>query len=121
MTQSGTKKKIKPRVVNADTSDDILQDKITIKPTALLEGNVDHLETKKQVETLRKEHGDNWLNNHGATLNNSVIIDDLTLPTPEQMIESLLKETRKPESTSPRISETQNSMSNAVDSPINVS
>lgn len=31
-------------------------------------GNKDHLETKKQIEMMRKQHGDSWLQNHGAKM-----------------------------------------------------
>lgn len=33
-----------------------------------LEGNKDHLETKKLIEMLRREHGDSWLQNHGKNI-----------------------------------------------------
>lgn len=33
---------------------------------ALTKGNSDHLETKRQIEEMRKQFGDKWLQNHGA-------------------------------------------------------
>lgn len=38
------------------------------KAASTLDGNKDHLETKKQIEMLRSQHGDSWLQNHGANM-----------------------------------------------------
>lgn len=45
-----------------------------------LSGNKDHLETKKQIENLRKQYGDSWLNSQGAS---SMVHDVIGIPTPQ--------------------------------------
>lgn len=70
-----------------------------------LEGSKDHLETKKQIEDLRKEYGDSWLQSHGATKVQNVMGIQSSLPkvegiscfksppeTTEQLIENLFGE-----------------------------
>lgn len=69
------------------------------------EGNKDHLKTKKEIEDLRKEYGDSWLQSHGATKVQNVMGIQSSLPkveglscfksppqTTEQLIENLFGE-----------------------------
>lgn len=76
--------------------DDLIKEKSAVK-TISLEGNKDHLETKKQIESLRKQYGDGWLHSQGATMVHSVLgIENERVEKPissEQMIQSLLEET----------------------------
>lgn len=52
------------RSTTSDKGKDIIQN---------LGGNKDHLETKKQIEDLRKQYGDSWLHSQGASKVHSVI------------------------------------------------
>lgn len=73
--------------------------------TETFEGSKDHLKTKKQIEDLRKEYGDAWLQSHGATKVQNVMGIQSSLPkaeglscfksapqTTEQLIENLFGE-----------------------------
>lgn len=44
-----------------------------------LEGNKEHLETKKQIEDLRKQYGDSWLHSQGAS---AKVHDVIGIPSP---------------------------------------
>lgn len=70
-----------------------------------LEGSKEHLKTKKEIEDLRKEYGDSWLQSHGATKVQNVMGIQSSLPkaeglsyfksppeTTEQLIENLFGE-----------------------------
>lgn len=80
----------------ADINDDLTEEK---SPTTnlILEGNKDHLETKKQIESLRKQYGDGWLHSRGATMVHDVLgMEQETIAKSvscEQMIQSMLEET----------------------------
>lgn len=92
-----TQKKFKVRqAVIADIDDNCIKEKTTAK-SITLEGNKDHLETKKQIESLRKQYGDGWLHSQGATMVHSVLgIENERVEKPissEEMIQSLLEET----------------------------
>lgn len=73
--------KVKPAAI-ADDDDDTIDDQsenalnISIKGESMMSeksfeidgmGNREHLETKKQIEEIRKEYGNDWLNSKGAT------------------------------------------------------
>lgn len=83
------------RPVIADISDDLIKDKAAAK-NVCPEGNKDHLETKKQIESLRKQYGDGWLHSQGATMVHSVLgIENERVEKPistEEMIQSFLEE-----------------------------
>lgn len=59
------------RSTSAEKTKDIMQS---------LAGNKDHLETKKQIESLRKQYGDSWLHSQGAS---SMVHDVIGIPTPQ--------------------------------------
>lgn len=61
------KLKAKQAVIENDPSDFVVNEPIV----AQLAGNKDHLQTKKQIELLRKQYGDSWLQNHGANMEQS--------------------------------------------------
>lgn len=83
----------------ADINDDSLKEK-TATTNVILEGNKDHLETKKQIESLRREYGDGWLHSRGAIMVHDVLgmeNERIAKSTScEQMIQSLLEETAAP-------------------------
>lgn len=93
--QSQRKMKKRPAVI-ADITDDQLKDK-TVAKNVIPEGNKDHLETKKQIETLRKQYGDGWLHRQGATMVHDVLgmerekIEKSV--SSEEMLKTLLAET----------------------------
>lgn len=92
-----SQKKIKKRPAEiADINDDSVKEKTATKSIDLMEGNKDHLETKKQIESLRKQYGDGWLHSQGATMVHEVLgmKSEGTEKTysSEQMIQSLLEE-----------------------------
>lgn len=89
-------KRIKIRSAVIDDIGDIIDKKPDNKKNATLEGNKDHLETKKQIELLCKKYGDGWLQNHatdviktGSTIGVDAIpissIDDLS-PVEEELL-----------------------------------
>lgn len=90
-------RKIKKRpAVIADINDESLKEKSAVT-NIILEGNKDHLETKKQIESLRKQYGDGWLHRRGATMVHGVLgieherIEKST--SCEQIIQSMLEDT----------------------------
>lgn len=91
-----TQRKFKVRHAVIADADDLPKEK-TSTMTINLEGNKDHLETKKQIESLRKQYGDGWLHSQGASMVHSVLgIENERVEKPissEQMIQSLLEET----------------------------
>lgn len=96
-TSKPSLKRIKKRpAVIADINDDSLKEK-TATTNVILEGNKDHLETKKQIESLRKEYGDGWLHSRGAIMVHDVLgmeNERIAKSTScEQMIQSMLEET----------------------------
>lgn len=79
---SVTQKKLKARrAVIADSNEDDVSKALKRSTSSdkskdisqTLEGNKDHLETKKQIEELRNKYGDSWLHSHGASKVHSVI------------------------------------------------
>lgn len=87
--------KIKKRrpVEIPDMNDECDKEKV-VKDFAL-EGNKDHLETKKQIESLRKQYGDGWLAaNQGASMVHEVlgIKNEIEKPYSPDEIEILLSE-----------------------------
>lgn len=79
-----------------DFNDDTLKEKTAVK-SINLEGNKDHLETKKQIESLHKQYGVDWLHSRGASMVNEVLgikNDNIEKSySSEQILQSLLEET----------------------------
>lgn len=89
-------KKIRIRSAVIDDIGDICDKKPESKQNATLEGNKDHLETKKQIELLCKTYGDGWLQNHATDVIKTTVdvpiiniggIDDLS-PVEEELLVS---------------------------------
>lgn len=57
---------------------------------AILGGNKDHLETKKRIEMMRSQHGDSWLQNHGAKM--GTLSSQLTTSATNTIDEDSIKE-----------------------------
>lgn len=91
-----SQKKIKKRPAEiADINDDSPKEKTAVRNIDL-EGNKDHLETKKQIESLRKQYGDSWLRSEVTMVHEVLGMKNEGLDksySSEQMIQSLLEET----------------------------
>lgn len=94
-SQKRTKKRPPEIAEIGDINDESRKEKTAVK-SINLEGNKDHLETKKQIESLRKQYGDGWLHSQGASMVHDVlgIKNEMEKSTTSvQMIKSLLEET----------------------------
>ncbi|KAJ6649830.1 Serine/threonine-protein kinase 11-interacting protein [Pseudolycoriella hygida] len=86
VSRASQKNRRKRSVDISDMTDDIVKPKPEVNIT--LEGNKDHLETKKQIESIRQQYGENWLHTQGATKVHNVLgIEDERKPmSPGQML-----------------------------------
>ncbi|XP_037024517.1 serine/threonine-protein kinase 11-interacting protein isoform X2 [Bradysia coprophila] len=96
VSRSSQKKNVKKRPAEiADINDDSAKEKTAAK-SINFEGNKDHLETKRQIESLRKQYGDGWLHSQGASMVHEVLgikSDNIERSySSEQMLQSLLEE-----------------------------
>lgn len=95
MIVSRTKKVKKRPAEIADINDDSIKEKTAVR-SINFEGNKDHLETKKQIESLRKQYGEGWLHSQGATMVHEVLgikTENIEKSySSEQMIQALLEE-----------------------------
>lgn len=111
-----TRRKLRARPAEIDDDNDIDDDEIIAETpkkksqpncvnTSELESR-DHLETKKQIELLRKEYGDGWLHTRGASKLQSVLGKSpaaefsASPKSREEFIENLLSVHNEPDRTS---------------------
>lgn len=96
-----TTKKVKARhaiIADVHHDNEIQPAKETTIVIPALEGCKNHLETKKQIEKLREQHGNDWLFNHGENItptdNNQItrqsreavesLLETISVETPKQ-------------------------------------
>lgn len=95
-TLQSSHKKLRPKpVVIAEHPPEHIVSTSTNSSTAdqsasTLGGNKDHLETKKQIEMMRKQHGDSWLQNHGAKMEQ--LSPQLTIPSAKRRDENSIED-----------------------------
>lgn len=142
-TSTQKKIKIRPAIIADDDGTDeteVIIEKTNITMSKSIKNDIDeigsrqHLETKKQIEELRHEYGDNWLHNQGATKVQNVMGIQSSLPksdalsvfkspaqTTEQLFESFFGKSSPINRTSTPINDSKTTTTDQSKSSVDVS